>query len=263
MTLAIIMPARNEARFIAMAIASVLADADEAALVPVTVLVVDDGSTDETAAIVARMAHDDPRIRLIPGAREGAGPARNRALAVLPRGTTLIGFLDADDVWPKGRLAADLALIAADPELQLVYGRMRLVESETPDLATVLTQEDVIQLGVSLSAGIFRATCLLANGGFDPAFVQSEDFDFLLRLFETKPKAVITDRVMVLYRRHPGNSTANKPQMRHFFLRALMEHAKRRRQDPALPGVEWVWGGGFGRTSGDTEPAMPVRGAAR
>ncbi len=282
MTLAIIMPARNEARYIATAIASVLADAEEAAALPVAVLVVDDGSTDATAAIVAGMARSDPRIRLIEGAGEGAGPARNRALAALPEGTTLISFLDADDLWPRGRLAADLALLDADPEVQLVYGRMRLIESETPDLASALTQDDLIQLGVSMSAGTFRAPCLLSNGGFDPGFVQSEDFDFLLRLFERKPKAIITDRSMVLYRRHPGNTSANKPQMRHYFLRALMEHARRRRQDPEVHGVEWVWGGslngglngglgsglgggpggGPGGALGGGSPSIPAKGAS-
>lgn len=260
MTLAIIMPARNEARFIATAIASVLADADKTAALPVTVLVVDDGSTDETAAIVAGMARGDPRVRLIEGAGEGAGPARNRALAALPEGTALISFLDADDLWPSGRLAADLALFAADPEAQLVYGRMRLVESEAPDLASALADDDAIQLGVSMSAGTFRAPCLLSNGGFDPDFVQSEDFDFLLRLFERRPKAIITDRAMVLYRRHPGNTSANKPQMRHFFLRAMMEHARRRRQDPDLHGVEWVWGSGLNDAPGGGDPVTPAKG---
>lgn len=245
MNIAIIMPARNEARYIATAIGSVLADADAAGSIRVTVLVVDDGSTDATAAIVADLALKDPRIQLIPGAGEGAGPARNRALAALPSGTDVISFLDADDMWPEGRFAADLALFGEDPALELVYGRLRLVESEAPDLRPDQTADDTIQLGVSLSAGTFRADVILSNGGFDPNFIQSEDFDFLLRMFERKPHARIVDCVMTLYRRHPGNTSARKAEMRHFFLRALMEHARRRRNDPSLHAVDWVWGAGI------------------
>src|SRR3954452_15283035 len=89
------------------------------------VIVVDDGSTDGTAAMVE--AFDDPRIRLIRQANAGACGAVNTALAAA-RGA-LVGLLDADDAWPAGKLRAQSAVLTARPEVGLVYGDMTVIDA--------------------------------------------------------------------------------------------------------------------------------------
>src|SRR5688500_3708111 len=103
----VILPVRNGAAFIEQAIASALPQlsADD------EVVVVDNGSTDETVSIVQALTN--PRVRLIEEQRPGPAAARNAGLAVA--NGELISFLDHDDYWPQGRNAGLLAALAADP----------------------------------------------------------------------------------------------------------------------------------------------------
>ncbi|MBN9011129.1 MAG: glycosyltransferase family 2 protein, partial [Rhizobiales bacterium] len=88
----VIMPAYDAARFIGAAIDSILAEAPAA----LEVVVVDDGSRDDTHAIVERLSAADPRIRLIGQEHAGVSAARNKAVSSA-RGT-FVAFLDADDL---------------------------------------------------------------------------------------------------------------------------------------------------------------------
>ncbi len=112
----VIIPVKNGARFVAEAVASVLeqlGDGDE-------ILAVDDGSTDETPAILSRIAH--PGLRLISAGGRGISAARNMGFAAA-RGA-FIAFLDHDDLWPADRHAAMLTAFQKDVELEAAYGRI-------------------------------------------------------------------------------------------------------------------------------------------
>ena len=101
----VVIPAYNAQATLAQTLASVLAqtlDAWEA-------IVVDDGSTDGTAAIVAAFAARDPRVRCITGAHRGVSAARNLGIAAA-RGS-LVAFLDADDLWQAGKLSEALDVL--------------------------------------------------------------------------------------------------------------------------------------------------------
>lgn len=99
----IITPARNAARTIVETIDSVTAQSWQAW----EMLVIDDASSDETRAIVAHQANQEPRIHLLPLARQGgAAQARNAGLAAA-RGR-FVAFLDADDLWMPGKLTRQL-----------------------------------------------------------------------------------------------------------------------------------------------------------
>ena len=113
--ISVIMPAWNAARYLAEAVASVRAQT----FADWELLIVDDASTDDTAALCRRLAAGDARIRVVRNETNlGAAAARNRALA-LARGTW-IAFLDSDDRWQPEKLARQLAL-AEKTGAALVY----------------------------------------------------------------------------------------------------------------------------------------------
>jgi glycosyltransferase involved in cell wall biosynthesis len=118
--ISVVIPAWRAERTIARAIRSVLAQTvavDE-------IIVVDDGSPDDTAAAVAPFGD---RVRLVRQANAGASAARNTGVAAA-RGD-LVGFLDADDEWLPERIARQLAVIHANPSVGLVAGRYLSVEA--------------------------------------------------------------------------------------------------------------------------------------
>jgi hypothetical protein len=63
-------------------------------------------------------------------------------------------------------------------------------------------------------------------------FVQAEDTDYILRVFETDTRFVQTDTLCLYYRRHPGNMTARRDETRRFFALALLKSMRRRKADP-------------------------------
>src|SRR5688500_5518581 len=117
---AVVMPAYNAERFVADAVRSVLAQTHA----DLELLIVDDGSTDG-AADVAR-AQADGRVRVLTVPNGGPSRARNVALAAAPP-SRYVAFVDADDLWDRGKLAAQVALLDARPELVAVGCLMRYV----------------------------------------------------------------------------------------------------------------------------------------
>src|SRR5262249_38831469 len=105
MKIAVLMPAFNAEATIASALKSILRQRDAGDL---DIIVVEDGSTGATADVVTALAATAPEIRLIRIAHGGISKARNAALNAIAADTDLVGFLDADDLSPEGRLARDI-----------------------------------------------------------------------------------------------------------------------------------------------------------
>jgi glycosyltransferase involved in cell wall biosynthesis len=115
----------NGERFIAEALASAL-DQDYANL---EIVVVDDGSTDGTAALVERIAAAHPgRLRLVRQRNAGNCGATSRAIAEA-RGE-LLAIIDADDVWPRTKLSRQVEAMAQRPKVGLLYGDMTVIDAD-------------------------------------------------------------------------------------------------------------------------------------
>ena len=150
--LSVVMPAFNHARYIVEAIDSVLGQIPGDA----ELLVVDDGSSDETAALAERIG---PPVRVIGAEHAGIGATMNRGIAEA-RGA-LIASIDADDRWLPGKMALQLAALDTDPLLDVVFGYVRqFVSPEVTDRARYeLTGEPM--------AGLVRGTMLIRREAWD------------------------------------------------------------------------------------------------
>ncbi|WP_421914963.1 glycosyltransferase family 2 protein [Mesorhizobium sp.] len=239
MKLSVIMPVYNRERYVGSALRSLLRQRDAADL---DIIVVDDGSTDGSAEVVRALMDETSCIRLFSQANAGVTRARNSGLRQLLPQTEFVSFLDSDDISPAGRFKADLACFGEDSGLELTYSLMTLVDNI--DEKTLAPAEDANCMtvrGIQLSAGIFARSLVDRTGGFDEAFQQAEDTDYLLRVFESGPKYVMPDTVALYYRRHPGNMTKEADIPAREFMRAIYKSMTRRKANPSLKRIEGIF----------------------
>jgi glycosyltransferase involved in cell wall biosynthesis len=225
-------PHYNTARFVGAAVASALAQTYR----PIEIVVVDDGSPDDLDSAIAPYRD---RIRVIRQANQGQTGARNRVIDETDG--EFVAFLDADDRWQPGKVAAQVARMDAQAECGLVHTARTLVDGNDrllPDAnatAGVRHQGDCL---VSLLEGntitqssvMVRRTTLGAER-FVRAVQGAEDWDMWLRLAPRTRFAFIAEPLTVI-RLHGSNMSSNQELMLNAEL-AVMERALERDIDPA------------------------------
>jgi glycosyltransferase involved in cell wall biosynthesis len=183
----VVLPTYNRAWCLARAIESVLRQTYRA----LELIVVDDGSTDDTPDVVS--AFSDPRIRYIRLARNrGAGAARN--VGVRHATGRLLAFQDSDDEWLSANLELHLSTFeACAPEVAVVYSDMHRIHRDgrvryhrSPTLVPGRLIDPVTRFYQVCSLGIqstvIRRECFEAVGGFDEALPALEDLELFIRL---------------------------------------------------------------------------------
>jgi cellulose synthase/poly-beta-1,6-N-acetylglucosamine synthase-like glycosyltransferase len=155
-------------------------------------VVVDDGSTDSTAGIAERHHLEDARIRCVKGRACGVSGARN--LGVAASEGSIVAFLDADDLWLPGKLAAHVAFLARQPEVGMSFDRIRFVDEQarlTPVVSTArvhgLHSADLLYENPACTAStlVIRRVVFDQVGGFDEALHHAEDLELMIRLRAT------------------------------------------------------------------------------
>lgn len=187
----VIMPAYNAERYVLEAIHSVLDQNYE----PIEVLLVDDGSSDGTVDLVRREA---PSVRIIQQENSGAAAARNTGLRYA-RGE-LICFLDADDGWFHGKLAAQVDYLQQHSEVGLVFHRWLVWKPDetgayikqhlpspvpgeiNPSCSGWIYPQLLLDCIVHTSTVMMRRWVFKNTGFFDTTLVNGEDYDYWLRV---------------------------------------------------------------------------------
>ena len=209
MSISVVIPAYNASRFIAETLESVLAQT----LQPDEVLVIDDGSTDDTAAIAESFA---PRVRVFRRSNQRQAAARN--FGVQQATSEWIAFNDADDLWEPNKLERQMEELARHPEADLCYtGRVLLMQrGDTATLGRVLDVPPAKDIRRSLfenvtflpSSVLIRRSTFLAENGFNPRMrYGNEDYDLWLRLFHSGVKFAGCREPLVQSRQHGANTS--------------------------------------------------------
>lgn len=207
-TFSVVIPAFDAEKTLGEAVRSALAQVPP----PLEVVVVDDGSRDGTRAAAEAFG---PPVRVLSGANAGPSAARNRGVREA-RGTW-IAFLDADDVWEPGYLAAAAAHLDAHPGVGVLCFGVRVLEGETPTAHVIhkktpgpaYTTSGMLEGDVgTICTPLVRRDVFLAAGGFDETLRANEDCHLWLRL--SRVTGIHQDPApLLLYRRHPGNASGD------------------------------------------------------
>jgi glycosyltransferase involved in cell wall biosynthesis len=229
--ISVVVPAHDAAHFVAGAVASVRAQGVDG----VEVVVVDDGSTDGTAGVLAEQAGED--LVVVTQPNRGPAAARNRGLAAATG--SLIAFLDADDEWPAGSLAGRIASLAEHPEVDVVLGRTQFF-GDVESAGVRFDGPDHTLLGSFLGSGLFRRRAFDPDraGGFDEGLRSGEDYDWFLRAREAGLRIATTGQVTLRYRVHAGGMSRDVATGNRHLALALHRSLARRRRGGTGPATE-------------------------
>jgi glycosyltransferase involved in cell wall biosynthesis len=219
--ISVIIPAYNAERFLAETLESVLAQ-DYA---PFEVIVVNDGSTDRTAAVAAGFGG---RVRAVYQPNGGLAAARNLGLRAA-RGE-LIGFCDADDCWTADKLRIQSALLREHPEVEVVVGHLRFTRPGRVLGGRVqFVPFDGPQAATSFGTSLFRRSAFEKVGPPDEATAGADDIDWFLRAREAGVSILFHREVVYFYRRHENNMSNRVGENFSEILKTLKQSLDRRR----------------------------------
>ncbi len=225
MKVSVIIPVRDGAAYIASAIESVLAQTRPVG----EVLVIDDGSKDETAGIVSRFSSRG--VRLIQQPARGAAEARNAGVRLARH--ELLAFLDADDVWISTKLELQCAELQSDAALDMVFGHVRQFISsdvEPTTRARLRCPEESVP-GRHVGTMLIRREAFERVGPLETEWGIGEFLAWYARAQLLGLREKILSAVLLERRLHSANQGVLKRCDRSDYVRILKKILDRRRED--------------------------------
>ena len=182
------------------------------------IIVVNDGSSDDSDAVIRSFADSDPRIHYIQQSNQGQAKAKNIGIAASK--SALIAFLDGDDWWENNKIALQLPLFN-DPKVGVVYSRASYVDENNQTLDITLDSKTLSPRNgyvcnemfmdnfVPFSSSVVRRTCFTTFGVFDESLKMGIDWDLWLRI-STSWHFAFVDEPLLIYRvGHSGQMSKN------------------------------------------------------
>lgn len=193
--ISVIIPVFNGEHFITKSLESVFAQA----YANLEVIVVDDGSTDKTPEILADYGD---RIHVITQKNQGQSTARNTGIK--HANGTIIGFLDADDLWTRHHVSSLLPFLVKNSSFDTARGHSRFFRSRENKSTEITKPYFALEL---LGSAFFQRTVFDRVGLFDESMRQGEDLDWRIRFEEAECTEKRIDETTILCRRHTHNMT--------------------------------------------------------
>jgi succinoglycan biosynthesis protein ExoU len=220
----VVVPVRDDAALVGGAIRS-LAVQDAGAP---TIIVVDDGSRDQSA---------DAAVVAYPGVvvmqSNGVGPAGARNIGIVAATTPFVAFCDADDTWPRARIAGDLAVLRAQPEADGVVGRTQFLADDARLLEPYRFDRDDQTASIPhLGALTVRRDVFARVGLFDPARLRFEDHEWFARAEDAGVTLVRVDALALRHRLRSDSLTGGAqpdPRARLQLLHDIVQDRRTRR----------------------------------
>ena len=246
-TISVILPVYNTEAYVREAVESILAQS----FTDFELIIINDGSTDGSGAILRELAARDARILLVERPHnEGAASARNKALEMAR--ADLIALMDADDVSIPERFALQHARMVQDPELAVLGSFMHIMDKEgniigldeyplTPKAAAHYMEYN--RCPVAHPAVIMRRDAVLKAGGYRKAFLSyAEDYDLWLRMSDLGYAIANLPQPLLNYRWHGANvSEVHWQAQRRSSILARLAHRVRKAGLPdPFEGVETI-----------------------
>ena len=213
------------------------------------VIIVDDGSTDETADIVARYVAADPRVHYEKKPQNsGRSDTRNRCVA-LASGEYVLWLAD-DDVLAPDALEHYVAELDADPGLDVVYGNLQLWESGSdekldPFEAQDWTGREAEMPGAFLrgsvvpdGGSIIRRRLYAECGNYDREFVRAQDYEFWTRV-AGRARFKKIDHTVYFYRKHDSNVSFGRFVDLSYDSKIIRRHLARHSLEVLFPELDW------------------------
>jgi glycosyltransferase involved in cell wall biosynthesis len=234
--ISVVIPVWNGERYLRQTIDSILAQD----LADFEVLVIDDGSTDGTAGILAEYSRD-PRIRV--HTQENQGLVKTRNLALRMASCELLAFIDADDLAAPSRLSRQFAYMTAHPKVAALGSHIQYIDPDGRPLRVLRYPTGPAEVASAMArycaiaqpAVMIRRTAALDVGGYRPAFkFGAEDYDLWLRLSERHEIENLPE-ILTYYRIHGASITHTHRADQLIAAFAAMCSARRRRRGQPDP----------------------------
>lgn len=222
----VIIPVYNAERYLAEAVDSVLNQTYH----PLEIIVVDDGSTDESANAAKR----HPEVRYFYQANQGVSVARNTGLKAAHG--EFIAFLDSDDLWVPDKLSVQITFLLEHPHIDYAIAHQRIVLETDTQIPPIFKKEllETDHPGYVPSTLVARKTVFDQIGGFNPEIVNhGEDIEWFTRVKDAGFSMGIIEKCLLIRRMHNSNlslqSAPNYPRL----LRTLKKSIDRKTADKA------------------------------
>jgi glycosyltransferase involved in cell wall biosynthesis len=215
--ISVVIPVFNCEKYLGAAIESILAQNYK----PIQIVVVDDGSTDNSAAV----AQGFSQVEYHRQEHAGVATALNKGIGETKG--DFIAFLDADDLWIAGKLRRQLDALENDPELSMVMGKVEQFRETGPDGAPVSLG---LFNGYLKIAMLIRRSALFRVGLFDTQWKTGDFIDWYVRATELQLKSLMLPKVVARRRIHDTNMGITQRDAQADYARIMRQALERRRK---------------------------------